>query len=105
MNVRLYEASGLTTSTQGIDACRGTLVLAQGKRERGERRTDRAHPVPMADAERSGGASSLVPPGQLAGLRAVTIHAAASIITDRSPARPAKAARTAPKARARMSSG
>src|SRR6185312_2603733 len=42
---------------------------------------------------------------QLAGLRAVTIHVALSIITDRSPGRPAKAARTAAEARARMSSG
>jgi hypothetical protein len=38
-------------------------------------------------------------------LRAVTIHVALSIITDRSPGRPAKAARTAAEARARMSSG
>src|SRR5690349_12257982 len=44
-------------------------------------------------------------PCQLAGLRAVTIHAAPSIITDRSPGRSAKAARTAAEARARMSSG
>ena len=44
-------------------------------------------------------------PCQLAGLRAVTIHVALSIITDRSPVRPAKAARTAAQARARMSSG
>ena len=35
----------------------------------------------------------------------VTIHVAPSIITDRSPGRPAKAARTAAEARARMSSG
>lgn len=42
---------------------------------------------------------------QLAGLRAVTIHVALSIITDRSPGRLAKAARTAAEARARMSSG
>ena len=42
---------------------------------------------------------------QLAGLRAMTIHAAPLIITDRSPGRLAKAARTAAEARARMSSG
>jgi hypothetical protein len=42
---------------------------------------------------------------QLAGLRAMTIHAAPSIITDRSPGRSAKTARTAAEARARMSSG
>ncbi|TWC05417.1 hypothetical protein FBZ93_103434 [Bradyrhizobium macuxiense] len=42
---------------------------------------------------------------QLAGLRAVTIHVAPSIITDRSPGRSAKAARTAAEARSRMSSG
>ena len=51
------------------------------------------------------GASTPVNPCQLAGLRAVTIHAAPSIITDRAPGRFAKAARTAVKARARMSSG
>ena len=44
-------------------------------------------------------------PCQLAGLRAVTIHAAPLIITDRSPGQPAKAARTAAEARARISSG
>jgi len=42
---------------------------------------------------------------QLAGLRAVTIHVVLPIITDRSPGQPAKAARTATDARARMSSG
>jgi hypothetical protein len=36
---------------------------------------------------------------QLAGLRAMTIHAAPSIITDRSPGRPAKTARTSAAAR------
>jgi hypothetical protein len=41
---------------------------------------------------------------QLAGLRAVTIHAAPSIITDRSPGQPVKTARTAAEARARISS-
>jgi len=46
-----------------------------------------------------------VNPCQRAGLRAMTIHAAPSIITDRSPGRPAKATRTAADARARMSSG
>ncbi len=49
--------------------------------------------------------ASPVNPCQLVGLRAVTIHAAPSIITDRSPGQPAKAARTAAEARARMSSG
>jgi len=44
-------------------------------------------------------------PCQLAGLRAVTIHVAQSSITDRSPGRPTKAARTAAEARARMSPG
>jgi hypothetical protein len=42
---------------------------------------------------------------QVAGLRAVTIYVALLIITDRSPGRPGKAARTAAAARARMSSG
>jgi transposase len=51
------------------------------------------------------GASPPVNPFQLAGLRAMTIHVAPSIITDRSPGQPAKAARTAAEARARMSSG
>jgi hypothetical protein len=51
------------------------------------------------------GASPPVNPCQLAGLRAVTIQAAPSIITDRSPGRSAKKARTAAEARARMSSG
>jgi len=41
----------------------------------------------------------------LIGLRAMTIHAAPSIITERSPGRLAKTARTATVARARMSSG
>jgi len=41
----------------------------------------------------------------LIGLRAMTIHAAPSIITERSPGRPAKTARTAAEARARMSWG
>jgi hypothetical protein len=48
---------------------------------------------------------SPVNPCQLAGLRAMIIHAAPSIITDRSPGRPAKTARTAAEARARISSG
>ncbi len=46
-----------------------------------------------------------VNPCQLAGLRAMTIHAAPLIITIRSPGRLAKAARAAAEARARMSSG
>lgn len=44
-------------------------------------------------------------PCQSIGLRAVTIHAAPSMITDRSPARPSKAARTAIEAWFRISSG
>lgn len=69
-----------------------------GRKRRG---IDRA----TADAEPSRRGVSPVDPDQLAGLRAVTIHAAPSIITDRSPGQPAKAARTAAEARARMSSG
>ncbi len=46
-----------------------------------------------------------VDPCQLAGLRAVTIHVAPLIITERSPGQPAKAARTATEARSRMPSG
>src|SRR5438105_15634204 len=74
-------------------------------------------PRPPANTPSSGPADRLkTPPStergvspanryQLAGLRAVTIHVALSIITDRSPGRPAKAARTAAEARARMSLG
>ena len=51
------------------------------------------------------GRVSPINPCQLAGLRAVTIHTAPLIITERSPGRLAKAARTAAEARARMSSG
>lgn len=46
-----------------------------------------------------------IPGAQSPGLRAVTIQAAPSIMTERSPGRVAKAARTASTARCRMSSG
>ena len=61
-------------------------------------------PAQGASFHRAAGVSR-VNPCQLAGLRAVTIHAAPSIITERSPGRPAKTVRTATAARARISSG